>query len=125
MKSVGDLTRGQGVTGSVVSKWVLDLAATHGICMSLKEFCGVDFSSSEQHEDFRESDKARDASDIAKASLWIETTEVMGDNTITYYDAVEVGEQAMAKMVGKYFTGVKLSRKDRAVPLASMTFSVK
>ncbi|KAJ8872407.1 hypothetical protein PR048_026011 [Dryococelus australis] len=75
----------------------------------------------------------------AKVSLWFEspspfhvtdkimsiTTGVVGDNTITCYDALAVGKQAMANMVGKHFTDVKLSRKDRALPLVSMTCSDK
>ncbi|KAJ8867661.1 hypothetical protein PR048_031464 [Dryococelus australis] len=93
----------------------------------------------EQHEDLRESHKARYATDIAKVSLWFESrspfpvtdeilsvaTGVVGDNTITCYDTPAVGKQAMANMVGKHFTDLKLSRKDRALLLASMTCSVK
>ncbi|KAJ8878928.1 hypothetical protein PR048_019531 [Dryococelus australis] len=111
-----------GVPDSVVSKWLLGLTATYDICMSFEEFCGVNFSSSEQHEDFRESRKAKDSTDIAKVSLWFESrspfpvtdeimsvaTGVVGDNTITCYDALAVGKQAMTNMVVKHFTDVKL-----------------
>ncbi|KAJ8896675.1 hypothetical protein PR048_002020 [Dryococelus australis] len=52
-------------------------------------------------------------------------TGVVGDNKITYYDALAVGKQVTANMFGKHFIDVKLSRKDRALPLASTTCSVK
>ncbi|KAJ8881606.1 hypothetical protein PR048_018092 [Dryococelus australis] len=54
MKSVSGIALGWGVTYCFVSKWVLGLTATHDIRMSLEEFRGVNFSFSEQHEDFRE-----------------------------------------------------------------------
>lgn len=52
-------------------------------------------------------------------------TGVVGDKTIICYDAVTIGKRAMAKMVGKSFVDIKLSRKDRALPLEAMTCSIK
>ncbi|KAJ8896299.1 hypothetical protein PR048_001643 [Dryococelus australis] len=67
------------------------------MCILLEEFCVVNFPSSKQQEDFRETHKARHATDIAKVSLWFEC----------------------------HSPYVKLSQKDQAPPLASMTYSVK
>ncbi|KAJ8896679.1 hypothetical protein PR048_002024 [Dryococelus australis] len=81
-------------------------------------------------------EEPRDATDIAKVSLWFASrspfpvtdeiaTGAVGNNEITCYDALAVDKQAIANVVCKHFTDVKLSRKDRALPLANMTCSVK
>ncbi|KAJ8879034.1 hypothetical protein PR048_019640 [Dryococelus australis] len=44
------LTHGQGISDSVISTWIaemMEISATHDICASLEEFCGILFSSSE------------------------------------------------------------------------------
>lgn len=52
-------------------------------------------------------------------------TGVVGDKTITCYNAVTVGKLAMAKMVNSPFSDIKLSRKDRALPLSTVNSSIK
>ncbi|KAJ8892687.1 hypothetical protein PR048_005268 [Dryococelus australis] len=100
--------------------------------MSLEEFYGYNFSPVEQHNDFWEAHKVRDTTYIAKSFLipcyrknHVYITMVMEDYTITYSYALAVGKQAMAEMVCKPFTDVKLSRKDQVLPLVSMTCSSK
>lgn len=137
--SRGGVTRGRGVADSALSKWVIGMSATHDICVSLEEFCGVLFSSSEQHKDFGEAHRTKDAADIAKLTEWFNTnhpfpeigdimsiaTGVVGDETVTCYDAVKVGKEAMSKMVNLPFSDIKLSRKDRALPLSSVSSSIR
>lgn len=138
-KSRGGLTRGRGITDSVISKWILGTPATHDICISLEEFSGVLFATSEQHKDCGTYRKTRDAADIQKISQWFENhdpfcvtediisiaTGVVGDDTITCYKAVAMGKAAMEKIVGTPFSEVKLTRKDCALPLSSVTSSIK
>ncbi|KAF2897311.1 hypothetical protein ILUMI_08863 [Ignelater luminosus] len=52
-------------------------------------------------------------------------TGVVGDKSISCYHAVSIGKEAIARVVGKYFGNIKLSRKERALPLASMIRSIK
>lgn len=138
-KSRGGITGGRGVSHSVLSKWLVGMNATHEICASLEEFCGVLFTSSEQHKDFGQARRSRDTADIAKLSQWFDsyppfpqTSEiisiasgVVGDATINCYDALRIGKEAMNKIVGLPFSSIKLSRKDRALPLSSVSSSIK
>ncbi|KAK4883770.1 hypothetical protein RN001_000041 [Aquatica leii] len=52
-------------------------------------------------------------------------TGVVGDNTILCHDVVTIGKQAMAKIQKLPFRNIKLSRKDRALPLFSMNSTIK
>lgn len=138
-KSRGGITGGRGVSDSVLSKWLVGMSATHEICTSLEEFCGVLFTSSEQHKDLGEARRNRDKADIAKLSQWFiehppfpQTSDIMsiasgvvGDTTITCYDAHRIGNEAMNKIVELPFSDIKLSRKDRALPLSSVCSSIK
>ena len=97
----GGMTRGRGVTNSTLSKWVIGMSATHDICTSLEEFCGVLFTSSEQHTDFGQARQTKDAADVTKLIEWFGkyspfpatsdimsiVTGVVGDKTITCYNA--------------------------------------
>lgn len=135
----GGMTRGRGVTNSTLSKWVVGVSATHDKCISLEEFGGVLFSTSEQYADFRQAHQNKDATDIAKLKDWFEkfppfpetrdiisiATGVVGDTTINCLNAVAVGKQAMAKMVNSIFSNIKLARKDRALPLSTVSSLIK
>lgn len=50
---------------------------------------------------------------------------VIGDDTITCYDAVRVGKRPMNSIVNLIFADVKLSRKDRTFPISSASSSIK
>jgi len=52
-------------------------------------------------------------------------TGVVGGNTINCDSAVEVGTTAMKKILGKTFGDIHLHRKDKVLPLSSVTNSVK
>ncbi|MGR0243503.1 hypothetical protein ACUWC2_28890, partial [Klebsiella pneumoniae] len=49
----GGLTRGRGISDSVLAKWICGSPGSSAICSSLEEFAGVVFLSGEQHVDFR------------------------------------------------------------------------
>ncbi|KAJ8890485.1 hypothetical protein PR048_009994 [Dryococelus australis] len=126
-------------SGVVISKWIVEISATHDICGSLKEFCGILFSS-EQHVDFSMTHITRNTANIGKLAAWFDNhptflimigimsiaTGVLGYCTIiNCYEAVTVGKQAMGKIEGIPFSGITLSQKDRALPLSSVTSSIK
>ncbi|KAJ8868794.1 hypothetical protein PR048_030334 [Dryococelus australis] len=84
------LTRGRDISDSVISKWILEMSATHDICASLEVFCGVLFSSSDMIR------ITINISDIGKLAAWFDNdppfpimseimsiaTGVVGDCTI-------------------------------------------
>ncbi|KAJ8877078.1 hypothetical protein PR048_021530 [Dryococelus australis] len=132
MKSTGGLTQGRGITESILSKTIPGTTATHDICTSLEEFSDVHFSSTEQHVDFRGARQKRDTAGVAKLTQWLENhppfpstqeimsleTGVVGDSNIDCYNAISVGKRAIAEVVGKHISDVKLSWRNKALPLA-------
>lgn len=116
-KSWGDIIGGRVISHSVISKWLVMMSATQEFCTSLEKFCWVLFTSSEQHKDLGHARRSRDAANIAKFSQWFDahppfqqTSEIMsilggvvGDATITSYDAVWVGKEAMTKIMDLKF----------------------
>ena len=65
IKSSGGLTRGRGITDSVLAKWIGGSPGATANCSSLEEFAGVTFSSGEQHVDFRVLWQNRDGQDLS------------------------------------------------------------
>lgn len=139
MKSCGGLTRGRGLTDSTLAKWLSAAGTCNTICSSLEEFCGVMFSSGEQHVDLRLSRQCKDKKDREKLCIWFEehqpfpiteqlislSTGIVGNNDVNCHQAQEVGTQLMAKMYGQNFAEVKISRKDKVLSLGAMTNSIK
>lgn len=66
MKSDGGLTRGRGISDSVLAKWIGGASAGAAICSAVEEFSGSQFRSGEQHIDFRQSRRLRDDQDREK-----------------------------------------------------------
>lgn len=92
---------------------------------------GRGVADSEQHMDFGEAHRTKDVADIAKLTEWFNTnhpfpkigdimsiaTGVVGDETVTCYDAVKVGKEPSSD--------IKLPHKDRALPLSSVSSSIQ
>lgn len=55
----------------------------------------------------------------------ISNNGVVGNKSINCYKAIKVGEEYLAKMIGKTYGDVKLARKDKVLSLAAMTCVVK
>ncbi|KAJ8875534.1 hypothetical protein PR048_023429 [Dryococelus australis] len=90
---------------------------------------GVSCSTSEQHVERHESRHVADMRDayvfrscLDNHSPW--GSGVAGDGNINCDSSVSVGTEGIKSMVGSSFGNVKLSRKNRANPLASMSRSV-
>ena len=139
MKTSGGLTRGRGLTDSVLSRWVLSMPSCTELTRNFEEFCGIKFETSEQHVDLRKANRLRDNSDASKLTEWFTlhhpfpqshelmsiSTGVIGNETINCDAAVATGTASMNKLVGKTFGEVTLHRKDRVLPLAAVNSSVK
>jgi hypothetical protein len=138
LKSSGGLTRGRGTSDSIVSRWTLGLSTHRKICDAVEQFSVVDFVSSEQHVDSRESNLHRDKTDAQKMMDWFRqhppfpntpelvsiSTGIVGDDTINCYMSKEVGVECISSIVDKNFQSVKFKRSNRVKPLASMKRSI-
>lgn len=98
----------------------------HAICTSLEEFSGVLFSTSEKHADFGQAWQNKDSADIAKitdnfakfptspetsSDIMSIATRIVGDTTITCYNAVAASKQAIDKMVNSTYSNIKRLKK--------------
>ena len=70
MKSYGGLTRGRGMTESVLSRWTLSMVYLQNICNEVETYCNVNTATTEQRVDMRASRVARDESDTEKLCRW-------------------------------------------------------
>uniref|UniRef100_A0A8D9EKC7 Uncharacterized protein n=1 Tax=Cacopsylla melanoneura TaxID=428564 RepID=A0A8D9EKC7_9HEMI len=52
-------------------------------------------------------------------------TGMVGDDTVICYDAHQVGKEVLAKVVDVPFSEIKLTGKNRALPLSSVILSIK
>lgn len=140
MKTSGGLTHGRGVTDSVLSQWVLGMPICAEVCDNIEAFCGVSFSTSEQHVELRDSRQSRDISDTTTFIKWIMmhepfsaarselislSTGIVADDSINCASAVECGMAALKRMVGKSFEDIHLKRSDKVLSLATMNSAVK
>ncbi|XP_031335335.1 uncharacterized protein LOC116165167 isoform X2 [Photinus pyralis] len=141
MKSSGGLTRGRGTSDAILSRWTLGMATYRKICDAVERFSGIDFASSEQHIDTRESSQTRDNIDAKKMMEWFHqhppfqktaelislSTGVMGDEKINCHLSREEGVKCIDKMLaiaGNNFESVKFKRRDRVLSLATMKSSI-
>ncbi|CAK1580968.1 unnamed protein product [Parnassius mnemosyne] len=139
MKSSGGLTRGRGITDSVLAKWVCGSPGCTAICTSLEEFAEVVFASGEQHVDFRQSRQQRDSRDRAKIREWFSehppfpklnslislSTGVLGNSKVNCHQALDIGTKTMQNFIGRRFSDMKQSKKNVVLSLASMSSSIK
>ncbi|CAK1588860.1 unnamed protein product [Parnassius mnemosyne] len=139
MKSSGGLTRGRGITDSVLAKWVCGSPGCTAICTSLEEFAEVVFASGEQHVDFRQSRQQRDSRDRAKIREWFSehppfpklnslislSTGVLGNSKVNCHQALDIGTKTMKNFIGRRFSDMKQSKKNVVLSLASMSSSIK
>ncbi|KAJ8885164.1 hypothetical protein PR048_011360 [Dryococelus australis] len=104
MKSEVGLTRGRGLSDSVLAKWVGGACTATTICSSLKVFVG---------------DRGKLAQWLAdhppfavRDSIMSLSTGVIGNSNIIYHKAVEIDCRTMETFVGMNFTDMKPSKKN-------------
>ena len=64
LKTTGGLTRGRGISPSIIAKWIHSMPATCRIVDARETFSGVASTTSEQHVGFRESRQRCDLADM-------------------------------------------------------------
>lgn len=133
MKSYGGLTRGRGMTESVLSRWTLGMVYLQNICNEVETYCNVNTATTEQHVDMRPSRVARDESDTEKLCRWFSqhppfpTTDFImsissgqvGEATVNSHMALQIGRESMLTAIGQNFQEVKFKRKNNVVSLSS------
>lgn len=139
MKSSGGLTRGRGITDSVLTKWICGSPAGTAICTSLEEFAGSAFAGEEQHVDFRDSRQKRDTLDRAKIREWFNdhppfpeinslmslSTGIVGNSSVNCHQAMDIGTKTMNSFIGIKFGDIKQSKKNVVLSLASMNSTIR
>ena len=135
MHSSGGLTRGRGVTDSVLTKWILYMPTLLDGNLCIFDFCQMSFNTnSEQHVDASNARKSRD-SDSEKFYNWLiahdpfpKNDNIMcissgfiGDNSINCHNALEKGYLSMKNMVGMNMQNVKFKRKNRVITLKNLS----
>ncbi|KAJ8677659.1 hypothetical protein QAD02_013446 [Eretmocerus hayati] len=140
MKSAGELTYGRGTDESNVTKWITTTLALIDVCTAVEEFCGVSYSSGDQHQSLEHSQISRFAGSSELMRQFFATyhpfpvtgdirsiySGIVGDPPIiNCHKALEVGTESLKSIIGKTFGDVKFERKRRVLPLSAVTSSVK
>ena len=139
IKSRGGLSRGRGMSDSVIAIWCLSmhrLAAVHGSMSTLTSHI---HQTSEQHAEERESRIDRDMRDQAAVKTWLEEHSPVVRQLISIANGITASEESMVNCdeveeVGAKiqqslddvrFTAAKIKRSDKVKTLASLQSSVK
>lgn len=134
MKSSGGLTRGRGISETVLTTWTLGTVYLQNICDCVETFCNVAYQSSEQHVELSETRINRDKEDTLKMHAWLDqhppftqrkeimsiSTGVVGNESINCHLAQELGLMGISKLEGSDFQTVKYKRNERCKPLGTM-----
>lgn len=139
MKSFDGLTQGRGITDSVITLWTLGMVYLHNVCDEVEKFCGISLETVEQHVDMRTSRVFRDNADLEKLVNWLSqhppfpkidklmsiSTRVVGDDKINCHLSEEIGAIGVSRIIGEDFDSVKFKRKDKVLPLAAISNSIR
>lgn len=115
MKSYGGLTRGRGVSDSVLARCTLGMLCLQSICEQIELFADARSETSEQHVDMRPTRVVRDNMDIGKLREWFTehppflniqaivslSTGITGHGEVNCHLAREIGISCMKKVVGE------------------------
>ena len=135
LNTSGGMTRGREITDNTLTKWVHALPRCVPICNSLENFTCVQIGTSEQHKDLRPSSERRDNTDLSlsespfddcQPELMVSiSTDIVADSSVNCDDAVQVGQTAIAKMMGKTYAKLTLRRKDKVKLFGAMKNTVR
>lgn len=138
LKVQGGLTHGRGISDSQLAYFVLSFPGCLKICSSLERLTGINRTSTEQHVELRDSRRSVDAKHLNSFINWLSTRSpwqecsalrslssgIVGDPTINCHNAKELGNHAMKAVIGCTFSDMKLSRKNKVLPLAAVNSKV-
>jgi hypothetical protein len=133
LKSTGGLTRGRGMSESQRTLWLLSMPACAEMNQSMQEFSGMNFVTSEQHQDASSSRRNRDSNDANQVLQFFQArspfeegdtslrnidTGVTADKRVNVDLAHDLGKKIIKDMVGQSLDDYVFRRKDQAVPLS-------
>ena len=141
MKVQGGLTRGRGITDTVLVYFICALPPCITIMEALKNLSGTSPASSEQHvaykdhKELRPARQNRDTTDLVKFISWLKThnpfdqsisvfSGMSADKTINCNRADEVGSELQKAMVGKKFAELMLKCSAKVLPLSAITSTI-
>lgn len=138
MKVEGGLIE-RGITDSTVNKWILGISSAYNVCEEVEKFCGISFSTTEQHIDARDSRMTRDINDAHKIMEWFNshnpfphlktlmsiTTGMTVRDKINCHNAFNIGIASFQKIIGKNFHEIKFKRNDKILPLQIINSIIK
>lgn len=139
MKAEGGLSRGRGISDGTLARWIAAMPIAVDISHQIEEFCGVSFTSTDQHVDSTNSRRMRDNIDVQKFGEWFDShdpfpvgdtimcisTGVIGYENINCHEAYEIGKSIMENIIGSSFKELKFQRKNRVMPLRGVNCAVK
>lgn len=123
MKTRSGFTHGRGLPGSDLAKSILTMIILVEVCNEMEDFCGVSFTTSEQHVDSREyrikSDFHKLLTFFVKYDPFPETENiksifsgVIGGEKVNCYRAYEEGKKSFQSIIGNNFGSIKFQRKN-------------
>ena len=128
---------GRGFTESSTIKFIASIPYMIDVCDEVEKFCNINFNTSDQHVDARDTRIRRHNSDLTKIIEWFETdpfpydpnwislsTGITGSDDINCYNAFNVGKDCLIKITGKNFSEISLKRNDRVQTLSTVHNSI-
>jgi hypothetical protein len=142
VKSRGGLSRGRGMTDSVISTWCLTMHRLAAIHQSMSKLTDHRSQSSEQHVETRTSRMERDSDDQRKVLTWFEEHPPFSSNVenlvsisngltankeskINCDEVEEIGKRIQETLNDTNYTDAKIKRNDGVKNLAALQSSVK
>jgi len=142
VKSRGGLSRGRGMSESVVSTWCLSMHKLAAIHQAMSKLTNHQHQTSEQHVEMRVSRIERDLADQEKVLAWFEDHPPFSssvenlisisngmtatkESKINCDEVEEIGEKIQKTLDGANYTEAKIKRNDGIRNLAALQSSVK
>ena len=135
LKAPGGLAHGRGLTPSTQAKFVHIIPQCAPICNPLEDFCGVQYRTSEQHNDLRASTSARDSDHFKTLYNWLElhspfsyasvdglvsvSSGIVAESSANAEDAYSIGKNVANKPTGKKYGDVKLKRTYKVISVSA------
>ena len=135
VKSTGGLTRGSGMTEEMRDTWVLAAPALSEYNMTMQDFTGQTYATSEQHRESTDARKVRDSNDFEKIDTKVKQCQPFSNhnslrnivNGLVAAENVnvdsyrEIGDRIVGNMIGKSVFDHKFKRKDRQCTAEMLT----
>ncbi|KAJ8889623.1 hypothetical protein PR048_009123 [Dryococelus australis] len=133
IKANGGLSQGRGISDETLAIWIVAMPTAVDISHQFAEFCGLYFTSTDQHIDSTESRRMRDNIEVHKYcdrfdshdlfhlrdTIMSISTRVLGDENINFHEAYETGKSSMTNITVVPLRGMNCAVKinDELVPV--------